>query len=435
MLPGARIQAAIELLAEIEATPRPAEAVIRSYFRKRRYAGAKDRRTVKQHVYDILRRQARLDWRLANTAAGQHSSPRARIIADLAVSNDLRLPEIKALFNGEGYAPSTLSEAEQKTICALDPPLEDDLMPPWVRLEFPEWMEGCLSALFGENLSREMAALNLEAPVDLRLNTMKTDRKEALKKLSEAGVEARTTLLSPIGIRMDKHLNLESIAEYRDGELEIQDEGSQLIALLCDVDCKMTVVDYCAGAGGKTLALAALMKGRGRVHAFDISEQRMKGMDQRLRRAEPGNVRKHVIGSKSDEFSSLKGTADRVLVDVPCTSSGAWRRHPEAKWSLGRDTLNAMTTEQRAIMEKAETLVKPGGRLIYSTCSLLREENETMVEDFLDRHGDFRVLPINHIWPQTVGGDAPQASGPYLRLSPATTGTDGFFAAIMEKSA
>lgn len=158
-------------------------------------------------------------------------------------------------------------------------------------------------------------------------------------------------------------------------------------------------------------------------------------MDQRLRRAEPGNVRKHVIGSKSDEFSSLKGTADRVLVDVPCTSSGAWRRHPEAKWSLGRDTLNAMTTEQRAIMEKAETLVKPGGRLIYSTCSLLREENETMVEDFLDRHGDFRVLPINHIWPQTVGGDAPQASGPYLRLSPATTGTDGFFAAIMEKSA
>ncbi len=434
MLSGARIQAAIELLAEIEARPRPAEAIIRSYFRKRRYAGSRDRRSIKEYVYNILRRQARLDWRLANSTGGSAKvTPRERIIAYLAVSDGFDSEKIKSLFSGEGYSPSPLSNAEQ-VISTLKPPLEDNKMPPWVKLEFPEWLEGRLSELFGENLPGEMRALNLEAPVDLRVNTMKAARDEILDKLENDGINARATTLSPIGIRLSKHLNLESIAEYRDGTLEIQDEGSQLIALLCDVDARMTVVDYCAGGGGKTLALASLMNGRGRVYASDISEQRMKGMDERLRRANPGNVRKHVIGSESDELSSLKGAADRVLVDVPCTSSGAWRRHPEAKWSLDTDALNATTKEQYAIIEKAETLVKPGGRLIYATCSLLREENEIMIEKFLDRHDDFRTLSINEIWPRTIGGNAP-VSGPYLRTSPATTDTDGFFAAILEKSA
>jgi len=306
--------------------------------------------------------------------------------------------------------------------------------PAWVRGNLPEWLVAELEAAFGAALAEELAALNREAPLDLRVNTLKTDRVGALAALAADGLEAAPTPLSPLGLRLSARATLPATAAFRDGLVEVQDEGSQLAALLVDVRPGQAVCDLCAGAGGKTLALAAAMANQGRLLACDVEATRLRPMAPRLRRAGVDLVETQVIAAEDDGWpTDPTESFDRVLVDAPCSGSGAWRRNPDARWRLDPETLAGFAPVQDRLLRGAARLVRPGGRLVYVTCSLLPRENADRVAAFLAEHGDFRPVPIGEVWPHAVGG-APPADGPFLTLTPARQGTDGFFVAILERT-
>ena len=448
MTPGARVQACIELLAQIAAEAQDSSTVIDTYFRTRRYAGSGDRRAVTHRVYENLRHRARLDWWIQRTGVALDSSPRTRIIAQMAVYERSSPDELARLFSGTRHCPPTLNNREQELAESLygRPPMHID-MPDWVRLEYPSWMGPSLRAIFGDRLEIELQALSQTAPVDLRVNTLKSTREEVQTMLAGDGVEVEPTDLSPLGLRLTGRSRLGGTMAYKRGLFDVQDEGSQLIALLCGVRPGMTVVDYCAGAGGKTLALAAALgddassggggdrRPRGRLIACDVSRYRMDRMAPRLKRAGATMVRRQVVTARDDSWvKANREMADRVLADVPCTGTGAWRRNLDAKWRFQPDDLDHLIEMQRQIVEQAASLVAPGGRLIYATCSLLREENEEQLDWIAENLPEFRVIPVEDVWAETIGGVQP-GQGQYMRLSPASTGTDGFFCAVLEKSA
>jgi 16S rRNA (cytosine967-C5)-methyltransferase len=444
MTPGARLQAAAELLDAVWAGAAPPDVLVDDYFRKRRYAGSSDRRAIQERLYAVLRRRARLLWWVERTGIdiGDDSgapNSRACLIAILATEDRTSPDEISALFSGERHCPAALSTDEAALADGLyGRPLNHHDMPPAVAYEFPAWMEPSLSEMWGDRLIEEIAALNQTAPVDLRVNTLKTTREAAHEALAKGFIETTETPFSPLGLRVEGHPRLGGTETFKRGFVEIQDEGSQLIALLTDARPGMTVVDYCAGAGGKTLALAASM-GRGsrisgKLIACDISKTRLDRLRPRLKRAGAHSVKCRVIAARDDNWvSEQAGRADRVLVDAPCTGTGTWRRNPNAKWRFTPTDLDELIEMQRRILEDAAGMVKPGGRLIYASCSLLQQENEQQMAWFLEQFPAFRPLPINDVWTQTVGG-APPPPGPGLRLSPASTGTDGFFCAVLEAS-
>ncbi|MEQ8506773.1 MAG: RsmB/NOP family class I SAM-dependent RNA methyltransferase [Rhodospirillales bacterium] len=441
MTPGARVQACIELLAQIAAEAQDSSAVIDSYFRTRRYAGSGDRRAVSHRVYENLRHRARLDWWIQRTGVALDSTPRSRILTQMAVYERTSPDQLARLFSGTRHCPPTLNNREQELAESLygRPPMHID-MPDWVRLEYPSWMGPSLLEIFGPQLEVELQALSQTAPVDLRVNTLKATREQVQSMLSDDRIEVDPTPLSPLGLRLQTRARLGGTHAFKRGLFEVQDEGSQLIALLSGVRPGMTVVDYCAGAGGKTLALAASLKPgtgpsgpRGRLIACDVSRYRMDRMAPRLKRAGADMVRRQVVTARDDSWvKANKGMADRVLADVPCTGTGAWRRNLDAKWRFQPDDLDHLVEAQRLIMEQAASLVAPQGRLIYATCSLLREENEQQIAWFLQNIPGFRVLPLAEAWAETVGGPPP-GEGDFLRLSPASTGTDGFFCAVLER--
>lgn len=424
MTPGARIQAAIELLDKIEASAFPADGVIAAYFGKRRYAGAGDRRATKEIVFAVLRARARLDRRI-----GSGADPRARVIAHLALSERMEATGIETLFSGEERHPAPLS-AEERPLARLAPPLETPDMPAATALEYPPWLDNALRRSFGATLADEMAALNRPAPLDVRVNALKCSRDEAARMLLADGVVSHPTPFSPLGLRMEGRVRLESAAAFRNGLVEIQDEGSQLVALLTDAGPEMTVADICAGAGGKTLALAAAMKGKGELIAGDVSTRRMTAMGKRLARAGVRNVTQ--VATVTENVSN-RGRFDRVLADAPCSGVGVWRRDVTARWRLTAGELGEIIDRQCAVLAAAALLPKIGGRLIYATCSLLTDENEDQVRWFLENHPGYNIIPISGIWTEIIGGKCP-GEGPYLRLSPAATGTDGFFTAILERN-
>lgn len=439
MTPGARLQAVIELLEQALLSQQPIDQRTDAYFKKRRYAGSSDRRSIQESLYQILRRQARLDWWVDRSGIQLTSGSRSRIIANLALSDKSSPDEIALLFSGANHCPDALSEAEQNLADSLyGRPLTHSDMPQPVALEYPDWMNASLNALWGDRLETEISALNQLAPVDLRVNTLKTTPEQAKAELSSQFIETETTPLSPLGLRLTGKARLGGTQAFRDGLVEVQDEGSQILALLCGAEPGMTVVDYCAGAGGKTLALAAAMavEGRinGRIYACDISQSRINRMEPRLKRAGAMAVRRQILSGKNDEWlQKFRDSADRVLVDAPCTGTGAWRRDPQAKWRFTPEQLDDICARQQSILDDAATLVKPGGRLIYATCSLLQEENEQQFIAFLKTHANFSPLSIDQVWAETVGGPPPP-SGPCLRLSPASTGTDGFFCTVLERT-
>ncbi len=438
MTPGARMEAAIELLELIWSGVEPADRLTDEYFRKRRYAGSGDRRAVLERVYAILRHRARLDWWIERTGLGAEAGPRTRVIALLALEDKSSPEETAMIFSGATHCPEPLTAADKELAQALyGRPLNHADMPMPVMLEYPEWMDRSFSALWSERLPEEMSALNQRAPVDLRVNMLKTTPEAALESLNGDYLEAEPTPLSPIGLRLTAKARLAGTNAYRKGWIEIQDEGSQLISLLCGARPGMNVVDFCAGGGGKALALAASMGTDGKIlgtlTACDISGHRLERMIPRLQRAGAEQVQTRVVAARNDEWVAANaGLSDRVLADVPCTGTGAWRRDPNAKWRFTPDDLDDMLALQQRILGMARILVKPGGRLIYATCSLLQEENERQLAWFLENHEDFQALPIDEVWAETVGGPPPPA-GPCLRLSPASTGTDGFFCAVMER--
>lgn len=438
MTPGARLAATIDVLGLIGAEDQPPDQIMDGYFRTRRFAGSGDRRDIGGRVYDILRRRAKLDWWLERTGLGMAPTPRLRTIAFVILEERAAPEEFANLFSGARHCPEPLDPREKELADALyGRSLVNRDMPDPVRLEYPDWMDRSFRALWGERLEEEMSALNQPAPLDLRVNTLKATPEDALKRLREDYVECEPTALSPIGIRVSGKVRLGGTGAFKDGWVEVQDEGSQLVSMLVGARPGMTAIDYCAGAGGKTLALAAAMgdeKGfAGRLYALDVSAYRLERMTPRLRRAGLDRIRPRAIAATDDPWvAEHAGSADRVLADVPCTGTGSWRRNPDERWRFTPEDLSAIQETQRAIAAQAATLVKPGGRFVYVTCSLLQEENEQQLAWFLANVPGFEPLPIDRVWAETIGGPAP-STGPCLRLTPASTGTDGFFCAVLER--
>ncbi|MEX0757959.1 MAG: RsmB/NOP family class I SAM-dependent RNA methyltransferase, partial [Tistlia sp.] len=310
---------------------------------------------------------------------------------------------------------------------------DDPAQPPAVAAELPEWLHARLAEALGARAGAELAALREQAPVDLRANTLKAEREEVRAALAREAIEAEPGRWSPWSLRIDGRKPVAATATFRNGLVEVQDEGSQLVALLTDAEPGQRVCDFCAGAGGKTLALAAAMANRGQIVACDVRGGRIERAAQRLKRAGVDTVRRQVLESERDPWvKKHKAGFDRVLLDAPCSGSGTFRRNPEAKWRLTEAGLAELTALQARILDSACRLVKPGGRLVYATCSLLPEENEGQVERFLGAHPDFAVLPVDAVWSARLGG-APPSEGPFLRLLPARDGTDGFFLALLER--
>jgi 16S rRNA (cytosine967-C5)-methyltransferase len=435
MTPGARIEAAIGLLEQIEQGGAPADDIVAGYFRRHRFAGSGDRGAISEHIYAVLRRRAALDWWIERQGPGLPHDARRRMLAALALVEDWTPAAIDGACDGDRFRPQPLSLEERHLVEALARQKQESRdMPPEVRGNYPAWLTPHLEEALGRALAREMAALNEGAALDLRVNRLKAREREAVRAaLGREGVEAARTRLSPLGLRVFARIPLATLEVFRDGLVEVQDEGSQIAALLADARPGMRVVDFCAGAGGKTLALAASMGNRGHLVACDVSAPRLERATQRLRRAGASIVQRVPLSSARDKWVKRHARGfDRVFVDAPCTGTGTWRRNPDAKWRLKPEDLTELTALQAEILDSAERLVKPGGRLVYATCSLLGEENEAQIERFLAHHPDYALLPIAAVWAEVIGGEPPE-SGDMLRLSPARHGTDGFFVAVLER--
>lgn len=432
MQPGARLKAAIEVLDDILYRHRPAAQALNDWGRLHRFAGSRDRAAIGNIVFDALRRR--------NTVGFLMDSDDSRSLA-LGVMAHLwqDTPEqIDEICVG-GHAPEPLGEKERAGLTAT---LNDDA-PDWVRGDYPDWLQGEFETAFGADAAAQGAGLAARAPIDLRVNTLKADRAKVLKALRAYAPEE--TPLSPVGLRVAarardaKAPNLEAEAAHGRGWFEVQDEGSQIAALLAGTQAGQQVADICAGAGGKTLALAAQMDNKGQIYAYDADKVRLRPIFDRLRRAGARNVQVLPAGD-ADALAALAGRMDVVFSDAPCSGSGAWRRRPDSKWRLSPQALSRRDEEQRAVLSQAADLVRPGGRLVYVTCSVLPSENKAQVSRFLQDHGDFEVMPAQSAWngtlpsPPPVSADGDNKDGTLL-LSPATHGTDGFFIAIFRRIA
>ncbi len=425
MREGGRIAAAIDVLAEIAGRAQPASEALREWGRAHRFAGAGDRASIGNLVYDALRRRSEIVWRM------EADDPRALAIG--AASLWRSGAQLEHAFSGDEHAPAPLSDAER---AALARPLEN--APPEARANIPDWLIPSFHRMFGGVWAEEGAALSQRPPLDLRVNTLVADRDKALKAL--ARMEPQPTPCSPVGVRFpagagaSRTPNIVIEMPYQKGWVEVQDEGSQCAALLAGAQPGMQVLDYCAGAGGKTLALAAAMENKGQLFAYDSDRARLAPIHERLRRA---RVRNAQVRSPGADMDDLKGRMDLVLVDAPCTGSGVWRRHPDAKWRLTPRALQRRMAEQDAVLAEAAQFVKPGGALVYVTCSLLPEENADCISVFLSARPQFSRSPLGPRWVEQFGADAPppmNAEAGALALTPARTGTDGFYIAALRRS-
>jgi 16S rRNA (cytosine967-C5)-methyltransferase len=436
MTPGATIQAAIELIGEIESGRAAADDIVGGYFRRHRFAGSKDRAAISDHIYAVLRRRAAIDWYILRVAPGLSVTPRLRVLAALALVEGWRADVIDRACDGDRFRPQPLDRAERAMVEALaGKQMEHPEMPLPVRCNYPDWLDSRLTALFGAGLHDEMAAMNGAAPLDLRVNQLKSNRADARKALAAEGVEAVPTDLAPTGLRVFERIPLSTLEVFKSGRIEVQDEGSQLAALLTQAKPGMRVVDFCAGAGGKTLAIAAQMQNKGHLVACDISGKRLERSATRLRRAGISNVERRMLTTERDKWVKRHVESfDRVFIDAPCSGTGTWRRNPDAKWRFGPKDLEELTDLQARILDSAARLAKPGGRVIYATCSLLPEENDRQIEAFLAGHPDFTLVPIGQVWREAFGRDCPEP-GEMLHLTPARSGTDGFFVAVLARAA
>lgn len=388
MTPAARVQAAIELLDAVIVAARDggaaADTVIAAYFKARRYAGSGDRRAIRDLVYRAIRR------------AGER--PRSGRAAMLGLADDQ--PDLRLLFDGSPHGPAVIAPDEEASPAAA----------------VPAWLAPRLAHV-------DTASLLDRAPLDLRVNRLKGDIDTVVAALPAAG----RTPLSPLGLRLGEPVAIEQHPLWRDGAVEVQDEGSQLIALACGAAAGMTVVDLCAGAGGKTLALAAEMGGRGRLIACDTDRARLGRLPERAARAGATDIETRLLnpGREAEALADLDGQADVVLVDAPCSGTGTWRRNPEARWRLTPERLTRLTAIQARLVDLAAGLVRPGGALVYAVCSLLDDEGVHPIEAFLARHPDWSATR-----PFAQGGTD---RGAGVLLSPAADGTDGFFVARLER--
>jgi 16S rRNA (cytosine967-C5)-methyltransferase len=425
MTPAARLAASIEIISEILQRAAAADRVVTDWQRRSRFAGSKDRRAVSETVYAVLREQGMRRWRIEQ--AGAALTPRLLVFADASTP----LHVWRELCASGGYGPPPLDEAE---IAALSKLPSDEDAPLWARANLPPAVADMVQATFGADTDMELAALNGRAPLDLRVNLLKSNRDVVLEQLRADGIGAALTPLSPIGIRIPERVRLDMNSLYRDGLIEPQDEAAQLAGLLVDARPDETVIDLCAGAGGKTLLLAAAMRNQGDLHAADNDQRRLERLVPRLDRAGARNIVIHDADTMPQLLSAFEGRADRVLLDVPCSGSGIWRRNPEARWRYDPASLDEVLRRQRGLLGDGAKLVKPGGRLVYATCSILPAENDDQADWFLAHHREFTALPLAEAWGAGVT-DQRIRSGDRLRLTPYRHGTDGFFAAAFRRSA
>jgi 16S rRNA (cytosine967-C5)-methyltransferase len=411
MTPAARLQMAIEILEALAGTAQPADRLLKDWFRARRYAGSKDRRAVGELVFEVMRHRASFAHRLGN------DSPRALVTAALLASGE----DPASLFTG-GYGPPPLDDAERAAIAATPPPA-----PAPVVGEYPAWLEPSLARAFGDGLAEEMLALQNRAPVDLRVNTLKANRATVLAALKAEGFAVTPTRYSPVGIRIppgEGSATLTKSQLFRSGAFEFQDEAAQLASLMADAKPGMRVLDLAAGAGGKSLAMAAAMNNQGEILAFDDVAKRLAPLSERAARAGASCVTlaQHRGGPLWGD-----GMFDLVFLDAPCSGTGTWRRQPELRWRLTPERLGELTRLQDRLLDEAARHTGPGGRLIYATCSLLPEENEDRVEGFLARTPSFALRNLRWEGTPIPGLDRD------FRASPAKTGTDGFYCACLER--
>jgi len=429
MTPAARLAAAIEVFDLLERERRPAADALKSWGLAHRFAGSGDRAAIAGLVYDALRRRASSAYVMGA------ETPRAVLIGMLKRERGLDSEAIAKLCDGSQYAPAALSEDERKR---LD---DADLSgaPAYVAGDYPEWLEPQFVRSFGEERAEEGAALASRAPLDLRVNALKATRDEAMAMLADLKPEA--TRWSPWGLRIRlsaeaKSPPIHAEPAFLKGVIEVQDEGSQLAALFAGAKPGEQVLDLCAGAGGKTLALAAMMQNKGQIFATDDDKRRLAPIHDRLKRSGARNVQVRTPKSIGGEIDDLKGKIDLVLIDAPCTGTGAWRRNPDAKWRMRPGALEQRVKEQAEILDRAASLVKPGGRIAYITCSVLDDENGTQVQGFLARHAGFAAAAPAEV-AGALGerafmfGKAARLSEQGLTMTPRTTDTDGFFVSLL----
>ncbi len=427
MTPSARIQSAIHVIERIMSSKVPMDSVCGDFFRTRRYIGSKDRAAIVEMIYGVMRHYARLSYILDEYKL--EKIPRYYVMAYLLLSGE-PINRTRDLFDGSKYGPEKLEDSERAFIESyITPDFPED-----IQAECPPEYSEELHEIFGDNFKAEMAAMLEPATLDLRVNMAKANIEKVMNFLEADNVKTTTTKFSPWALRCENKAFLSRTKAMAKGWIEIQDEGSQLIAYACDAQPGTQVLDYCAGAGGKTLALAAAMQRKGRIVAMDLEERRLNKSRPRFRKASVADIIE--VRPLSEEknrkwLRRQKETFDLVLCDVPCSGTGTWRRNPDMRWHTYGPSLEELTEIQADILDRVMHTVKPGGKLVYATCSLLRAENEDQVAKFIEKYPEFELCPLNDIWPRPELNPCPDQN--VMRLSPYQHQTDGFFAAVLMK--
>ena len=400
----ARFQAVVDILEQLAAKESRGETVLQEYFRARRYIGGADRRFVSQTVWDIVRCFGRFRFLKPDVTSRE-------ALAAYLFYGQRTAEDIDAVFSGEKFAPAVLTDAEKMFLTRLPETMPD------ASLEAPEFLKNIIPLSV-------LTAMTTAAPTDLRVNTLRTTREKVIAALTDQGIDAKETPLSPVGVRVAGRPDIKRTSLFENGDVDFQDEGSQLASLLTRARAGETVADWCAGGGGKTLAMAAMMENKGRIDAVDFYPYRMKELPERLRRAGVKNVR------LPDGYAQTEKEYDAVLVDAPCSGTGTWRRFPLLRWRTTPRSVADVVETQAEILRTAATHVRKGGRLIYVTCSVLDVENKNQIESFLSDRPDFAAEDLSASYRSLTGRDK---TGPTISLSPDADGTDGFFIASLQR--
>ena len=438
MHPNVLINACAELVRLTLTFEHPADAVVSRFFRDNRGLGQRERAALAETVYTVLRKKLLFDH-----MAPSGSGPKERRLAILGFAHwqddEARRKNPKALHGERDFLKAGLSDREQQWLDMCDGIAQADLLERH-RHNLPEWLVQPLKDQLGDEFWPLAESMAQNAPLDLRVNVLKEKRAEVQKELAQAAIKSVATPYSPWGLRIEGKPALTKLDAFTRGAIEVQDEGSQLLALLLDAKRGEMVVDFCAGAGGKTLAIGATMRSTGRLYAFDVSAHRLDALKPRLARSGLSNVHPVAIAHERDErVKRLAGKIDRVLVDAPCSGLGTLRRNPDLKWRQSPQALEELVAKQTAILESAARLPKSGGRLVYATCSMLPQENEAIAEAFTQAHRDFEPLDAGELLAQLKVPEAAslcsggESGSRFVRLWPHRHQTDGFFAAVWQR--
>ncbi|TFW30499.1 RsmB/NOP family class I SAM-dependent RNA methyltransferase [Massilia horti] len=414
-LPPAILGNTEEVLREVLRFAAPADVTLSRYFKDHPRLGGRERGAIAEAVYAVLRNKSFF----TDFAGGAKGSTMRRLTL-LGMAEAIGFDSLGGLTEEENAFLARIKEIDR------------NLLSPKMRANLPDWLFEKFVAQFGEEETMQLAAvLNTPAPLDLRVNSLKASREDVVKQLAEAPIAAEPTPYSALGLRVRKKPALQNMPLFKEGAIEVQDEGSQVLSQLLGARRGEMVVDFCAGAGGKTLALGAIMRNTGRLYAFDVSEKRLTKLKPRLARSGLSNVHPVVIAHERDvKIKRLAGKIDRVLVDAPCSGLGTLRRNPDVKWRQQPQAVVEMQEKQASILDGAARLLRSGGRLVYATCSLLNEENDVVVEQFLETHPDFQLVPMSQVLAEQK---IPLEMDKYLKLLPHKHETDGFFAAVLER--